>query len=223
MPTLPVQRLTFVAPEVFELELERQDYAFVPGECAVLFGDDGRSRPYSLSSAPQENVLRFLIRRLPDGALTTWLAQRRAGDRIHISAPFGDFRPGQAGGPGTPSVFVATGVGIAPFLSYLRWQARAPERPHCLYGVRHRRDAVHVDELRATTDLRLAVSREAAPGCHHGRVTDLLPRLPLDPATHFYLCGLDAMVDEAARWLDARGVGHERIHTEVFFSTAEGV
>ncbi|MCE9615749.1 MAG: hypothetical protein K8T26_15885 [Lentisphaerae bacterium] len=229
---LPVHDVQFLAPDIFELELERRGYPFAPGECAVLFDGGDESRPYSLASGPAEDVLRFLIRRLPKGAVSTWLSGRRRGDGVRISTPFGRFHPGQEGPPGAPSVFVATGVGIAPFLSWAHQMLPARQRPSareegglrnprplCLYGVRHLRDAVHVDLLRHVTDLRVAVSRDdAAPGHHHGRVTDLLPQLPLEPGTQYYLCGLDAMVDEVARWLVAQGVGHDEVHTEVFFT-----
>ena len=65
-----------------------------------------------------------------------------------------------------------------------------------------------------------AVSREQSPGCHHGRVTDLLPELPITPETDFYLCGLDTMIDETTAWLETRGVPLERIHRECFFNSS---
>jgi len=220
---LPVHAVRSVADDVFELELERRGYPFEPGECAVLFNDAADSRPYSMASAPHEPVLRFLIRRMPGGAVSDWLSARRPGEGVRISTPFGAFRPGLGGPRGDPGVFIATGVGIAPFLSYLRseYARQAVRRPVCLYGVRRLADAVHLDLLRRETDLHLALSREQLPEIHHGRVTDLLPAIEMGPDRHTYLCGLDAMVDDCARQLAARGVDHARMHWEVFFS-AEG-
>lgn len=230
---LPVQGVTELAPEIFEVALERRGYRFVPGECAVLFDGGAESRPYSIASAPDDEVLRFLIRRMPDGVVSRWLTARAPGDGVRISTPFGDFRPGREGPSGAPIVFVATGVGIAPFLSWARGHEaiscpspRPSPRggegvavPVCLYGVRRMEDAVALDVLRRRTALRLAVSREAAARAHHGRVTDLLADLPITADTQFFLCGIDAMVDEVAYWLDAHGVDHARVHTEVFFRT----
>lgn len=218
---LPVHDVRFHTEDVFELALERRGYPFEPGECAVLYNGGGDSRPYSLCSAPDDPLLRFLIRRIPGGAVSPWLAERQPGDGVRISTPFGQFHPGQGGAPDDPGVFVATGVGISPFLSALRAREAAgggsAGRAVCLYGVRHAREAVHLEFLRRTTDLRLAVSREAVAGAHHGRVTDLLPQVPFHAGTHFYLCGLDEMVDEVAFWLAGRGVDPRQIHTEVFF------
>jgi ferredoxin-NADP reductase len=90
----------------------------------------------------------------------------------------------------------------------------------CLYGVRRRQDAVDLDWLSAHCDLRLAVSREEGPPHHHGRVTDLLEALPLNPRVHYYLCGLDAMIDEVSDWLEVRNVDFAHIHRECFFNVA---
>lgn len=218
---LPVHALRNWTDAIFELEVERRGYPFVPGECAVMFNDGLASRPYSIASGPDESVLRFLIRRQPGGAVSTWLGSRRPGDGVRISTPFGAFRPGQEPDSTDPGVFVATGVGIAPFLSYARstLAGRGGPRPRCLYGVRQRADAVHLDLLGRVTDLRLAISREVIPGTHHGRVTDLLDQAGITAETPVYLCGLDAMVDDAVRWLAHHGLTSNRIHVEVFFSS----
>ena len=49
---------------MFELEVEREGLNYRPGNCTLLVREERDSRPYSLSSNPDEAVLRFLIRRL---------------------------------------------------------------------------------------------------------------------------------------------------------------
>lgn len=215
---LEVRQITFHGDAIFSIEFLRKGLSFEPGDCLALFGGPGEhaSRPYSIASGTCEPVLRFLIRRMPDGEVSPWLATRQPGDRVRASHPFGWFRPGQAPG-GSGSVFIATGTGIAPFCAYLHTPGHAPPRAF-LWGVRRRADAVSLDWLRRRTDLTLAVSREKVPGAHPGRVSDLLPRLPIEPGLHFYLCGLDAMIDETTRWLEARGVPLDHIHRECFFN-----
>jgi ferredoxin-NADP reductase len=217
--SLPVRSSTWLAPEILEVALERGAYTFVPGECTLIYNNNNDSRPYSIASGADEELLRFVVVMMgDDGVLTKWMADLQPGDTVRISSPYGYYRPGQEGGGDAENVFVATGVGIAPFLSYLRSQ-RPSRRPVCLYGVRYYRDVLAMDELQDKTDLRIAVSRESVDGTHHGRVTDLLPGLEMTPDTHFYMCGLDAMVDQVAYWLEGEGVGSERVHTEVFFSS----
>lgn len=210
---------------IYELSVERNGLDFVPGDCVALFGPDGsdtlsadgaESRPYSISSGTDEPTLRFLIRQMEGGQVSPYLGSLKPGDAVKISPPFGWFRPGQSD-PDAPSVFVATGTGIAPFLSYFR---SMPDHPPitCLYGVRHGGDALETGWLAGQCDLRLAVSREAVDGAHHGRVTDLLGALPLSPGAHYYLCGLDAMIDQTTVWLEEQGIDITHIHRECFFN-----
>ncbi len=214
---LDVVGVRAIGSEVFELQLRREGIPFVPGDCMALYAADGRvSRPYSLASGTGEEVLRFVIRRMAGGEVSPYLAGRRVGDRVRVSPPFGWFRPGEHTAE-RPAVFVATGTGIAPFLSHFRSRPDAP-RSLCLYGVRQRADAVDAEWLAGRSDFHLAVSRERARGAFHGRVTELLPTLALPPEADFYLCGLDAMIDEVTVWLEGRGVPLERIHRECFFN-----
>lgn len=202
-------------PDVYELILDRANLAFEVGDCLALYNHDvEESRPYSIASGTQEDVLRFLIRRMPNGVVSSWLSERQAGDILHIDRPFGWFRPGSA--EGCPIAFVATGTGIAPFLSYLRTRPDQPPAA-CLYGVRERKDAIDPEWLRERCPLQLATSRETCDDAYAGRVTDLLTTLPLSDRLHVYLCGLDRMIDDCTEWLEQQGVDPTQVHREVFF------
>lgn len=213
-----VHSVRFFTSDIFEIALVRGDYDFEPGHCAVLFDDHGNSRPYSIASGVEEPVLKFLLRRFTGGVLSNWLAERNPGDRVCVSLPFGSFRTASAAGP---VVFVATGVGISPFLSALRSDGFGAESVHCLYGVRRLEDAVPVSMPENRVELHLAVSREQISGSFHGRVTDLLPTFSFPEDASYYLCGCDAMIDEVYDLLCARGVSSWEIHTEVFFNSED--
>jgi ferredoxin-NADP reductase len=210
----PVIELRPATSELFELVLERNDLEFTPGDCTAIYTDNDKSRPYSIASGSNEHELRFLIRAMEGGEVSPWLMERRHGDTIRISPPFGWFRPGQDIGE-APFVFIATGTGIAPFLSYQNTFERPPE--HCLYGVRHKADSIGFSSLSNWCPTLLAVSREPTVDHHHGRVTDLLDYLPINPETHYYCCGLESMVNEVGTWLQANGIPLMHIHREVFF------
>jgi len=218
MQSLPVKAVNPKTGDLFELVLEAGDSRFEPGNCVALFNQD-ESRPYSISAGTEETELRFLIRSIPQGCVSSWLAQRQPGDRVQVSDPFGWFRPGNSTA-GQDSVFIATGTGIAPFLSCLR---SSPERPPraCLYGVSRAEEAFALKELEALPNFQLAISREKTDGHFHGRVTGLLESLPLGPTIHYYLCGLDAMIDEVSDWLEQHRIDYTQIHREVFFYADE--
>ena len=215
---LTVCEVIWHGPDVYEIQLERGGVPFTPGDCVALYTADGRvSRPYSIASGTGEKILRFVIRNMPGGTLSTFLSQRKPGDSVRLSPPFGWFRPGEHAGK-RPFVFIATGTGIAPFLSHYR--SRPGVLPAAsLYGVREAADIADRKTL-ARLGVTFAVSREKNAGSHHGRVTDLLEKLPREDATDFYLCGLDAMIDEVTVWLEARGVPLTSIHRECFFNAS---
>ncbi|VGO13709.1 Ferredoxin--NAD(P)(+) reductase (naphthalene dioxygenase/salicylate 5-hydroxylase ferredoxin-specific) [Pontiella desulfatans] len=199
--------------DLFELVLKRDGLEFSPGDCVAIYTDQEKSRPYSIASGPDEEELRFVVRSMDGGEVSPWLMRQRPGGSVRITPPFGWFRPGQDIGT-ADFAFIATGTGIAPFLSYMKSGARAPTQ--CLYGVRHETDSVGFGDLKAFCPTRLAVSREQS-GHHFGRVTDLLDTLPLNEQVHYYCCGLESMVNDVSAWLQAKGIDLSRIHREVFF------
>jgi ferredoxin-NADP reductase len=204
---------------IFELVLERNGVTFRPGDCVALFGADGRtSRPYSIASGIDDPHLRFVIRKLNNGAVSAYLSTRTSGDQVLVSPPFGWFHPGSCD-EDAPFVFVATGTGIAPFLAYLRSDPGRPPAA-CLYGVRQAEDTVDLGWLRRQCDLRLTVSRERVGGAHFGRVTDLLADMPCGARHHFYLCGLDTMIDDVSGWLEQHDVPLTHMHRECFFNAS---
>jgi len=210
-----VRRVEQIDHGLFVLSVERDGLAFTPGDCVALHNNEGQSRPYSIASGNGEDELRFLIREMSGGEVSPWLAARKPGDSVGISPPFGWFRPGQHP-EGGESVFIATGTGIAPFLSYRESFPDAPPQT-VLYGVRTLRAAVGVDRLTGWYNLYLAISREPHPDHHAGRVTDLIDGLKVASNTRFYLCGLERMVNTVSMQLQAQGVDLLHIHREVFF------
>ena len=212
----PIVNIEWKTPRVFELTVKRNGIQFTPGDSMALFSKDGKdSRPYSIASGTDESVLRFLIQRMPDGNVSTYLSRLKPGEAIRVSEPFGWFRPGQNIN-NNPFIFIATGTGIAPFISYLRAYPNLPPRL-LLYGIRKLEDAIDIDFLKSVCPLQVAISREPIPRHKHGRVTDLLPDISFNSDTHFYMCGLDAMIEEVSSWLEQSGVEFTHIHREVFY------
>lgn len=199
--------------DLFELVVDRNGMKFTPGDCVAIYTTDEKSRPYSIASGSAENELRFVIREMAGGEVSPWLMKQKPGELIRITPPFGWFRPGQDIGDDL-FVFLATGTGIAPFLSYVQTFEKAPEL--CLYGIRHEADAIGLFNLQERCPTHLAVSREKTRH-HHGRITDLFGKLPMSGNVHYYCCGLESMVNEAAEWLQRNGIGLSKIHREVFF------
>ncbi|MEM7397124.1 MAG: hypothetical protein AAF492_32785, partial [Verrucomicrobiota bacterium] len=74
--------------------------------------------------------------------------------------------------------------------------------------------------LQTLCDLKICISRETVEGYQPGRVTDVLEDMPVSPEIHYYLCGLDDMIDHVTEWLQERNVDITHIHRECFFNSS---
>ncbi|MFM8666819.1 MAG: ferredoxin--NADP reductase [Betaproteobacteria bacterium] len=186
-------------------------------------------RAYSIVSANYEEHLEFLSIKVPDGPLTSRLQHIQVGDTIIVGKkPTGTLLCDYLL-PGKSLYMLATGTGLAPFMSIVRDPETYEryEQVVLVHGVRE------VDEL-AYRDLLIkhlpeheflgelisdklkyypTVTREAF--VNQGRITELIEsgkiftdlQLPaLDPsADRVMICGSPAMLKELKGMLEARG------------------
>ncbi len=203
----------FLAPAVFELELERPAaLGFRPGQ-RLRLRREGCERDYSIASSPGEDGLRLLIRLFPGGKMTSNLAASAPGTVIEGSGPHGYFLFDAAGK--TP-VFVAAGTGIAPFRSMA---ASGAAGFVLLHGARTAAELFYRGFLEARAARYVGCLTRARPplpaGTRPGRVTDAL-REDLAPGAYdFYLCGRSEMIRDALQVIDAR-FPQARVFTEPF-------
>lgn len=183
-------------------------------------------RAYSIaSSAHDRDHLEFYVTLVPEGKLTTKLWTVDVGDRVWMAEQCkGTFTLDDVP-EGKDLVMVATGTGLAPYMSMLRTY-RGTQRWRRLvivHGVRYASDLGYRDELEALAAAEAGfsylptVSREPAESGWaglRGRVQVALEPgafeaavgAPLDPATcEVFLCGNPDMIDELQQVLEARG------------------
>lgn len=144
-----------VAHETLSVRVERpQGFSFEAGQYAdvtVMNAADrdalGPMRSLSITSAPGEPHLEFLMRQR-DSAFKRNLATLPLGTELLVEGPFDDLRLGTAGD--REKVFIAGGVGVAPFLSVVRHAAAAESELNATLFWSNRRpeDAPYLDQLR---------------------------------------------------------------------------
>jgi ferredoxin-NADP reductase len=128
-----------VAAGTFEVRIAKPfEFSFRAGQFAVLGVIDppvrdwgGRFRRLSLLSAPFESDLTFGVR-TSTSAFKQVLSTAATGTPIELKGPAGEFRLHDE--VTRPAVFLAGGIGIAPFISILR-QARHDRAPHSFYAL----------------------------------------------------------------------------------------
>lgn len=191
------------------------DYA--PGQWAMIYleGKDGWHRhPFTLASAPHEDVVRVTIKALGD---YTARIQRvlEPGMPAVIGSPLGRFSHRR----GTQrQLWIAGGVGIAPFLSWLRAaDAGLPQRVDFFYTCRG--EAPYADEIRSIADRHDALHAHLVDTSVEGRLTPerVLADSGADSADlSVFMCGPEAMVRSFENRLRTAGVPSRRIYREHF-------
>ena len=210
---ISLQQRLWLTNRTFELELARPDgFDFIPGQRIHLqIGATGRD--YSLVSSPGDDVLRLCIRHIPDGALTPKLLNIPMGKKLQISGPNGYFVFRKSD---RPPIFVATGTGIAPFVS----MALSGRRGFTLlHGIRSSDERYYADIFQRTADLYMPCitgSEQGSPDSYTGRITQYMAEELPDGEYDFYLCGRTEMIRDATRIVDRR-FPQSKIFVELFF------
>lgn len=202
--------------------------AFRPGQFAWLkLGSTPytvEEHPFSFSSSAERNDrLEFGIKELGD--FTKSISTVPIGAKVFLDGPHGSFSPDVA--PAAGYVFLAGGVGIAPFMSMLRTMAdRGDPRPVLLiYGNRSLETlAFHdaLERLESGLDLTVVPVLEKPPSDWKGESgfidEDVLRRhLPSEGIQRLHLiCGPGPMIDAVESALDELGVPRERMLAERF-------
>lgn len=184
-------------------------------------------RAYSMVSAPHDDFLEFFSIVVPGGAFTSELSRLREGDELLVEKqPYGYLTLERFGG-GRDLWLLATGTGLAPFLSMLQepdtWERF--ERIVLVYSVREARDLAYqqvirgygeVEHLEGLTDRLVyvpVVTREDHPGALRGRITTLIENGELERAagvelspehSRILICGNPEMVDDTRQLLKTR-------------------
>ena len=107
----------WLSNQVFEVTLTRPEgFSFRVGQ-SIRVRCMEKERDYCLVSSPEDPFLALCILRLPQGKVSSYLAAIEPGSVIEFTGPHGDF----VFIPSTrEKVFVATGIGIVPFVSMVR-------------------------------------------------------------------------------------------------------
>ncbi len=190
------------------------------------------SHPFTISSAPREDVLRVTIK--ASGDFTRHLfSHLQAGMDAIIEGAYGmfDYKTG-----GKKQIWVAGGIGVTPFLSFIRdMDGNLSHDVDFYYTVRHREEAIFLDEIEsaAKKNPRLKVHIRFSSADGSLTVDEIVQNAGGDPSTrshrpddfsggqslsghHIYMCGPLPMVQAFEKKFIEAQVPAENIHYEEF-------
>lgn len=225
--------VTFDVPESLQPMFD-----FRPGQYLTLRTHiDGQElrRSYSICAVPGDGQLRVAIKRLNDGAFSTWAnSGLRDGQLLDVMPPDGHFTVDFDASHARHYVAFAVGSGITPILSLLKSALETePESRFTLFFGNRASSSVlfreEIEDLKNRFMSRFSLihimSREQQDidlfnGRLDGPKVDQLLSCWLDPGTidYAFVCGPQDMTESVIRALQDKGVDKARIKFELFGS-----
>ncbi len=198
---------------VHYIQLEKP-FEFQAGQVVALaLHPNDEPRLYSIASGTQKSYLSILFDIKPDGELTPPLSMIQTGDTVYISEPFGKFLCKEK-----PATWIATGTGIAPFISLV--ESGLIDNVQLLHGARTIDKFFFQDYFEKELEdsyLRFCTT-ESADHIIEGRLTSYLKNATDLPTNNkYYLCGGSQMVIDVREILIAKGVPYDNIIAEIYF------
>ena len=197
-------------------------------------------RAYSMANYPEEKgVVKFNIRiatpppgseGIPCGQMSSWAFNLKAGDKVKVYGPFGEFF---AKDTDAEMVFIGGGAGMAPMRSHIFDQLRRVHTKRKIsfwYGARSLREMFYVedyDQLAAENenfDWHVALSDPQAEDnwegltgfIHNVLFEEYLKEHPAPEDLEYYMCGPPMMNAAVIQMLTELGVEPENILLDDF-------
>jgi len=231
--------LQYIAPNLLTFKITRpQGFRFSAGQFARLglcakanqnTTDDIVWRAYSLVNPPYADYLEFFAVIIPGGKFSNLLLNIKNGEQILLDKQAFGYLTLNRFNDGQDLWMLATGTGVAPFLSMLQDFAIWQQFEHLvlIYNVRKQQDLAyqqlinnlsnieHIGKNAAKLRYLPIISRENSTNYLNGRITDLLNNgvieqtlgLKITPEnSRIMLCGNPQMVQESLSLFKARNM-----------------
>ncbi|HEY0287014.1 MAG TPA: ferredoxin--NADP reductase [Pseudomonas sp.] len=224
--------VTPLTPSLFTLRTTRDPgFRFRAGQFARLgvTKADGSTawRAYSMVSSPHDDYLEFFSIVVPGGEFTSELSRLREGDTLMVEKQAVGYLTADRFVDGRDLWLLATGTGVAPFLSILQdfevWERF--ERIILVYSAREGKELAYQELIAELTrrdylaeyadkfQFIATVTREQYPGALNGRITTLIENGELETTagvafspehSRVMICGNPQMIDDTRAVLKQR-------------------
>jgi predicted ferric reductase len=204
-----------LAPDKEMLRYRAGQFVYLTPLDPALASGRNEEHPYTISSSPDEPALRVAIKDAGDA--THALQTVAIGSKTLVEGPYGDFFPVKRTAQG--ELWIAGGIGLAPFLS--RARALAADEAvdaRLIYCVQDETRAHFLPELEKIASKNSGFKVWRHFFYREGALTAafIAGCCPDFSAREIYLCGPPALIAAAHRELRRSGIPRSRMHSEDF-------
>lgn len=217
----------------------KNDFLFKQGQNitvrSIMNGEEIR-RSYSICSSPLDNELRIAVKKVYDGAFSSFANQQlKQGDVLDVLPPTGTFFTDINITNKKEYVFFAAGSGITPEISIIKTilLTESESNVTLVYGNKNVSSIIFKEELEALKDKHLQrfriyyiLSRErTAADINYGRIdaekcSRFSRLINFSTIDEFFICGPENMIFTVKEFLENKGVESNKIHFELFTTPA---
>ena len=213
----------------------KEDFKFSHGQninVRTYFNGEEVRRTYSICTAPFENELRVAVKKMNNGAFSTFAnSELKAGDTLDVMPPSGKFNTELDPAHKKNYVAFAAGSGITPIVSIIKTTLKAePNSTFTLvFGNKNTGSIIFKEELQALKDkymerfqLHNVLSRERMEAdINYGRIDEkkcaqLEKLIDYKAADEFFICGPENLIFTVKDFLENYGIDKKKIHFELF-------
>jgi len=214
-----------LAEDLFRVEMEvSAPIAFEPGQFMSIEVGEGLRRSYSLSCLPVSNILETYVDTTPMGPGSKFFLNAKVGQEVSFLAPLGQFVYKEKELETKPAYFFATGTGVVPFLSMIRYALEMldTKREILLHLGASMEDRlighnIWLDLAKEHSNFKYVphVTRSSSWEGEKDRITGKAHEVPRN--SDVYICGDKDMISDIEALLLQRGLDKENIYYERFY------
>lgn len=235
LPKYEVAKITMPTPDIYEVSLRPVEGEMIEYEAGqygffrfVESDVTSEAHPFSFSSAPEhtQNTAEIMVKE--SGDFTSNLDKVKAGDKVTIEGPYGNFYPEEEKKSDGPMVLLSGGIGVTPNFSILRHEIaqNSDRRIAFVWGLDTEDDMMYIDELKQIEKekenftFHLIFSGEEVDGYPEGFIDDDFIREEgleeyYQTAT-WHVCGPPPMLEAAKGLLAEQDVPADQQYIEEF-------
>lgn len=200
------------------LKMENQkDFRFLAGQFMQIGIPGFGECPISISSNPKDAKKHFSLTIRAAGDLTRRLNKLQRGNIAFVRGPFGNGFPEVVGN----LILISGGCGLAPLRSvYLENKNKKNAKIQIFHGCRDESQIIFHNEfpaMRESCDFNVILEKGKFGGYSKqtGFVTNLIKNKKLLPEAKVFMCGPEAMHENVAKELMAKGIKFEDIYVSM--------
>jgi len=200
-------------PENKRLQFNSGQFVFVSFDQESL----SESHPFSISSGPNEDLLKITVKRL--GVYTKTLIDKLKKSTIaKIEGPYGTFSYNQA--QNKNQIWIAGGISITPFISFTKDIINKGIKDmniKLFYCIKNDKEAIYLDSLKKIATLKfISIIPFFSEDKGHISIEYIKEHITNFNDNDFFICAPPKMIQELRKNLINKGVSRSKIYSEEF-------